>query len=212
MASKGRRRRTPTSIAQCTAPRYANRGTACPAPDSGFYRAGVACPGAPRKLCQGTPPVSCSVCAVYVPCWTAWPQACTTSKSMQIPGPCRCASQTAAFSRSSACPKRPATPCSWGPTAAQHPLPRSLYVPRLIQLELSANDSDTDARFGRVPPASAPLQAPAHSDEVLPALTTDATSPLEVPSSNVHISSDSQDSWATPPELSSPSHRLGLQN
>lgn len=212
MASQGRRRRTPTRIALCAPPRNAARGAACAAPDPGIYRARAASPGASRKLCQGTPPVSCSACAVYAPSCRAWPQACTTSKSMQIHEPCRCASQTAAFLRNSACPRRPATRCCWGPTSAQHPLPRSLYVPCLMQLELSADVTDTDARFGRVPPASAPLQAPTHSDKVLPALTTDATSPLEVPSSNVHISSDSQDSWATPPELSSPSHRVGLQN
>lgn len=53
---------------------------------------------------------------------------------------------------------------------------------------------------------AAPLPAPAYSDESLPMLSTDATSPLEYPPSEAPWGSESSETYTTPAEISSPSH------
>ena len=65
-------------------------------------------------------------------------------------------------------------------------------------------------RMGRVSRASYALNAPAHSDETLPLFSTDTTSPLELPPSSVAPNaseSESDDAWATPASMSSPTRR-----
>ena len=72
------------------------------------------------------------------------------------------------------------------------------------------HESTSTPRMGRVLRASYALNAPAHSDETLPQFSTDTTSPLELPPSSVAPNaseSESDDAWATPASMSSPTRR-----